>query len=121
MLSANLHRRHLSPGQQAAIVASAQDCAKAQTRGGTGANQHVQSKSRAPDLSSIEQRATTAGVSRTTQQQADVVAKASPEIAVKVGHGEVTLPDAVAQVTGKPTSPATCWSPRCEPHWKKFQ
>src|SRR5690349_6523758 len=30
VLSSNLHRRHLSPGQQAAIVASAQDWAKAQ-------------------------------------------------------------------------------------------
>ena len=33
VLSANLHRRHLSAGQQAAIVASAQDWAKAQTVG----------------------------------------------------------------------------------------
>lgn len=33
VLSANLHRRHLSSGQQAAIVASAQDWATAQTVG----------------------------------------------------------------------------------------
>ena len=30
VISHNLHRRHLTPGQQAAIVASAQDWAKAQ-------------------------------------------------------------------------------------------
>ena len=41
VLSANLHRRHLSAGQQAAIVASAQDWANAQPVGGTGANQHT--------------------------------------------------------------------------------
>lgn len=34
MLSANLHRRHLSVAQAAAIVASAQDWAKAQSHGG---------------------------------------------------------------------------------------
>ena len=33
VLSANLHRRHMTAGQQAAIVASAQDWAKAQTVG----------------------------------------------------------------------------------------
>ncbi|MBX7229636.1 MAG: S-adenosylmethionine-binding protein, partial [Burkholderiaceae bacterium] len=33
VLSANLHRRHMSPGQQAAIVASAQDWDKAHKAG----------------------------------------------------------------------------------------
>ena len=44
VLSANLHRRHMTAGQQAAIVASAQDWAKAQTHGGnrkTVTNQDV--------------------------------------------------------------------------------
>lgn len=35
VLSANLHRRHMTAGQQAAIVASAQDWAKAHPRGQT--------------------------------------------------------------------------------------
>lgn len=34
VMSANMHRRHLTPGQQAVIVASAQDWELAQTRGG---------------------------------------------------------------------------------------
>ncbi|WP_019304059.1 hypothetical protein, partial [Xanthomonas oryzae] len=38
VLSSNLHRRHLSAGQQAAIVASAQDWAKAHV---VGSNQHA--------------------------------------------------------------------------------
>ena len=33
VLSANLHRRHLSPGQQAAVVAAAQDWARAHVAG----------------------------------------------------------------------------------------
>ena len=45
VLSANLHRRHLTPGQQAAIVASAQDWASAHHQGGTGANQHTKEQS----------------------------------------------------------------------------
>ena len=32
VLSVNLHRRHMRPGQQAAIVASAQDCGQAKIR-----------------------------------------------------------------------------------------
>src|ERR1035437_8652886 len=35
VLSANMHRRHLSAGQQAAIVASCQDWQKAAKHGGT--------------------------------------------------------------------------------------
>ena len=39
VMSANLHRRHLTAGQQAAIVAMAQDWDKAQKTGGNGSNQ----------------------------------------------------------------------------------
>lgn len=106
VLSANLHRRHLSPGQQAAIVASAQDWAKAQSRGGDRGNQHGPSQSQSVDFASVEQRAAASGVSRVTQMKADKVARADPELAKKVGLGEVSLPDAVAQVTGKPKKAA---------------
>ena len=102
VLSANLHRRHLSPGQQAAIVASAQDWAKAQTRGGD----RKSDQSQAVDFDSVEKRSAASGVSRVTQMKADKVARADPELAKKVGLGEVSLPDAVAQVTGKPKKAA---------------
>ena len=92
VLSANLHRRHMTPGQQAAIVASAQDWAKAQTVGRPEKGQAVD------HLATVEQRAAQAGVSRITQMKADKVAKTAPELARKVGRGEISLPKAVKQV-----------------------
>lgn len=95
VLSANLHRRHLSPGQQAAIVSSAQDWATAQTVGRpNSATLH--------DFSTAEKRAAESGASLRTQKMADKVAKADPELAKKVAHGEVTLPKAVQQIEQKP-------------------
>lgn len=102
VLSANLHRRHMSAGQQAAIVASAQDWAKAQRPGGDrksnqGATLH---------LDSVAKRAAESGASVRTQKMADKVAKADPELAKDVAHGKVSLPKAVAAVEGKPPKPA---------------
>lgn len=113
VLSANLHRRHLSAGQQAAIVASAQDWAKAQRPGGDrksdqGATLH---------LDSVAKRAAESGASVRTQKMADKVAKADPELAKKVAHGEISLPRAVEQVApqlaSRKTSPAP--APVAEP------
>lgn len=92
VLSSNLHRRHLSAGQQAAIVASAQDWAKAQP-----ANRPVKECNVAP-LSTAAGRAAESGASLRTQKMADKVAKASPELAKKVAHGEVSLPQAIKQL-----------------------
>lgn len=104
VLSANLHRRHMSAGQQAAIVASAQDWAKAQT---AGSNQHKAKPAAGPatlpdHLATVSQRAAESGASERTQRMADKVAKADPELAKKVAHGEVSLPKALAKVEGKP-------------------
>lgn len=99
VLSANLHRRHLSPGQQAAIVASAQDWAKAQFQ---GANRHTIKKTgNVAGLETIADRAAQSGASERTQRMADKVAKADPELAKKVARGEVSLPKAAAKVDGK--------------------
>lgn len=95
VLSANLHRRHMSAGQQAAIVASAQDWGKAQTVGNPQLRNVAQ-------LDTAKDRAAQSGASHRTQQMADKVAKADPELAKQVAHGEVTLPKAVAKVEGKP-------------------
>ncbi|HNP42606.1 MAG TPA: hypothetical protein PKI24_23950, partial [Nitrospira sp.] len=98
VLSANLHRRHLSPGQAAAIVASAQDWANAQTVGNPQLRNVAQ-------LDTAKDRAEISGASHRTQQSADKVAKADPELARRVAHGEVSLPAAVAQVENKPIKP----------------
>ncbi|MFM0141776.1 ParB N-terminal domain-containing protein [Paraburkholderia sp. RL18-085-BIA-A] len=101
VLSANLHRRHLSTGQQAAIVASAQDWAKAQPHGGD----RKSNQSATLHLDTAEKRAAESGASLRTQKMADKVAKASPELAKKVAHGEVSLPKAVEQLSPKASDP----------------
>lgn len=98
VLSANLHRRHMTPGQQAAIVASAQDWAKAQVQ---GANRHTMKTGNVAGLETVTDRASQSGASERTQRMADKVAKADPGLAKQVAHGEVSLPKAVKQVEAK--------------------
>lgn len=95
VLSANLHRRHLAQGQIAVITSLAQDWNKAQPRGGDRRSD----QSRSNDFDTVEKRAAAAGVHRDTQMKADKVAKASPELARQVAHGEKTLPQAVREVS----------------------
>lgn len=99
VLSANLHRRHMTAGQQAAIVASAHDWAKAQPayRPEKGCN--------VAPLSTVAERSAQSGASERTQKSADKVAKADPDLAVQVAHGDISLPQAVAIVENKPPKP----------------
>jgi len=99
VLSANLHRRHLSASQQAAIVSSAQNWADAQPVGRPGKTVHENTF-----LATTEQRAVQSGASIMTQRRADAVAKADPELAKKVAHGEVSLSRAVETVAPKMAS-----------------
>ena len=114
VLSANLHRRHLTPGQQAAIVASATDWGRAQGVGrpqsgnvaglpesGSVAGNGESGNGAA--LSRVQDRAAQSGASERTQRMADKVARADPELAKQVAQGTVSLPDAVAKVEGKPS------------------
>jgi len=94
VLSNNLHRRHLSAGQQAAIVALAEKWELAHPP------HRVEARNLAP-LSTVADRMAKSGASERTQQMADKVAKTSPELAKKVGHGDVSLPAAIEQITGK--------------------
>jgi hypothetical protein len=104
VLSANFHRRHLSAGQQAAVVAAAQDWAKAARRRGDISNQRAGASVQALHTAHSDtaaDRAKVSGASLRTQRYADKVAKAAPELAKAVAHGKVSLPAAVEQVTGK--------------------
>ncbi len=92
VLTANLHRRHLSAGQRAAIVASAQDWANAQSVG-------KPKSGNVAGLHRVEDRAAQSGASERTQRMADKVAKADPKLAEQVGHGQVSLPKAVNSLT----------------------
>ena len=91
VLSENLHRRHLTAGQHAAIVASVTNWANAQPRGRP-------SKGAAVHRSSVADRVALSGASVRTQKLADKVARASPELARDIGLGVTTLPKALAIV-----------------------
>jgi len=94
VLSANLHRRHMSSGQQAAIVASAQDWATAQTVG-------KPKSGNVTGLDTVASRQPQSGASDKTQRMADKVAKVDPDLAKRVAHGEISLPKAHEQVSPK--------------------
>lgn len=99
VLSSNFHRRHLSPGQQATIVAAAQDWSRAQTVGNPAFKVALQSGNVTglqPD--STRDRQTLSGASEKTQRTADLVARKDPDLAKKVIAGEISLPKAYEQV-----------------------
>jgi|GEM_PF-341677 len=102
VLSANLHRRHLTPGQQAAIVASAQDWSRAHSTGGDRRSDQAATL----PLDSVADRANQSGASERTQRMADKVARESPELAKQVAHGEISLPKALEQLSPKPSASA---------------
>ena len=99
VLSANLHRRHLTAGQRASIVSSVADFAKAHPPHRLAASKKEEGN--VPPLSTVAERAQASKVDRKTQKQADRVAKASPELSQKVAAGEIPLAKALEQVTGK--------------------
>jgi FtsZ-binding cell division protein ZapB len=107
VLSVNLHRRHLSPGQQAAIVSSAQDWAKAQSHGGDRKSDQAATL----PLETVKDRASQSGASERTQRMADKVVKAAPDLAKSVAHGEISLPKALKQISPQ-QEPAEKYDPK---------
>jgi hypothetical protein len=113
VISANLHRRHLTPGQQAAIVASAQDWSKAQTVG-------KPKSGNVTGLETVAARSAASGASDKTQRMADAVAKKSPELAKQVAHGEISLPKAHEQIATKKPLVAAPAPVEPEPEYENF-
>lgn len=91
VLTSNLHRRHLTPAQSAAIVASVQDWSKSQSVGKPKCATNS-------TLDTAKSRSAQSGASLATQRKADAVAKANPELAAKVGRGEISLNAATREV-----------------------
>jgi ParB-like chromosome segregation protein Spo0J len=114
VLSANLHRRHLTPGQQAAIVASAQDWTLAQTVGNPAFKAVAQSGNVA-GLETVADRVAQSGASERTQRMADKVAKASPDLAKRVAHGEISLPKALEQLAPRAQAEPSTATPAALP------
>ena len=102
VLSANLHRRHLSAGQHAAIVASVTNWAAAYRHGGDRKSEQAVML----PLESVADRMAVSGASDKTQRVADKVGKADPELVKLVGQGKTTLAKAAAQVGVAPRKPA---------------
>jgi len=103
VLSANLHRRHLMPGQQAAIVSAAQNWTRANGRGGDRRSD----QSATLHFDSVAERAATSGASIRTQKMADKVAREAPDLARQVAHGNLSLPAAVKQISPSQTPRTT--------------
>lgn len=95
VLSANLHRRHLTAGQHAAIISSITNWSLARKQGAAS----PESASATLLLSTVAERAKASGTSERTQRTADKVARENPELAQKVAQGEVSLAQAAASVS----------------------
>ena len=90
VLSANLRRRHLSPGQQAAIVATATNWESAQSHGGSR-------QAGVLPLETVAERAAISGANEKTQRDADKLVKNHPELAKEVTQGKKSLYKAVQE------------------------
>ena len=116
VLSANLHRRHMSAGQQAAIVASATDWAKAHKHGGDRKSDQAE----VLPLDTVRQRAATAGTTERTQRDADRLAREHPEKALEVAQGKTSLHKAVKQTRDAFAPPTTSTGPKVSPDADDF-
>lgn len=113
VMSANFHRRHMSTGQQAAIVASATDWARAQTHGGKRGVGQEEALPLAQNLSTVADRAKLSGATKRTQTDADKLVRENPKAAEQVAKGKKSLYQAVKE--SKPAKPKLKSVPKAEP------
>jgi ParB-like chromosome segregation protein Spo0J len=93
ILSSNLHRRHLTQGQSAAIVSASQSWVNAQT----AVNSQLQTSAQ---LDTATARAKQSGVGQRTQQLADKLVKEAPaELVKEVIDGKKSLNKAIKEIT----------------------
>jgi ParB-like chromosome segregation protein Spo0J len=105
VLAQNLHRRHLSAGQAATIVALAQDWSLAHPSGKISksvTNQEdakfAKLRTKGLPVDTQTDRAEKSGASKRTQFSADKLVKENPELAKKVATGEMTLNAAIKEI-----------------------
>lgn len=100
ILSSNLHRRHLTQGQSAAIVSASQSWVNAQAAD----NSQLRS---AAQLDTATARAKQSGAGQRTQQLADKLVKEAPaELVKEVIDGKKSLNKAIKEITPpKPVAP----------------
>ena len=92
ILSSNLHRRHLTQGQSAAIVSASQNWANAQAEG------NLQLRTVTP-ADTAASRAKQSGVGQRTQQMADKLVKEAPEaLIMEVIDGKKSLLTALKEI-----------------------
>ncbi|WP_340124259.1 hypothetical protein [Methylobacter svalbardensis] len=110
ILSSNLHRRHLTQGQSAAIVSASQSWVNAQAAGSAQLQNVVQ-------LDSATSRAKQSGVGHRTQQLADKLVKEAPaELVKEVIDGKKSLNKAIKEISPpKPVVPKPEPVPADEP------
>lgn len=104
VLSSNLHRRHLTQGQAAAIVSATQDWAKAHPahrvakEAGTSAALSKNQTAQVP-LDTVADRAAESGTGERTQRKADKLVKnATSELVKQVTTGEKSLNQALKEI-----------------------
>lgn len=108
VLAQNLHRRHLSAGQAATIVALAQDWSAAHPSGKISKSNKINDlddnsklailPTKGKPLDTQADRADKSGASKRTQGSADKLVKENPELAKKVASGEMTLNAAIKEI-----------------------
>lgn len=100
ILSSNLHRRHLTQGQSAAIVSASQSWVNAQAADNSQLGDTAQ-------LSTATARAKQSGVGQRTQQLADKLVKEAPaELVKEVIDGKKSLNKAIKEITPPKPAPA---------------
>ena len=108
VLAQNLHRRHLSAGQSATIVALAQDWSLAHPSGKLPKSNEINGLDDNSKMAKLptkglpvdtqSDRAEKSGASKRTQGSADKLVKENPELAMQVATGEITLNKAMKEI-----------------------